>query len=142
MKQQSGRNPHTSTDWQILLAAVLFHFLVTSVHGFAHTRAKVVMSNAALGFVFCVILVGPILGIIVQRIALPRGGAWAIAGMMITALVYGLANHFLIPGSDHVNNVDKPWHALFSMTAALLVPAEAFGAAVAIWCAMRAGRQS
>ena len=125
-----------------MLAAVLVHFAVTAVHGFAHAHAKVALPPAAMAFVFCVIVVGPILGIIAQRTALPRGGAWAIAGMMAAALAFGLANHFLLSGPDHVTHVAGPWQALFGITAAALVLTEAFGAAAAVWCATRTVRRS
>jgi hypothetical protein len=88
-------------------------------------------------FVFTVILAGPICGLIVQRLMLPRGGAWVIAATLAAALVFGLTNHFLIPGVDHVSHVAEPWRMLFGVTAALLVATELFGSAVAVWCATK-----
>ncbi len=126
----------------ILTATVFIHFGVTAVHGFAHAGAKVAISPASMVFVFAVILIGPIMGLIIQRAGLSRGGAWAIAVMMTAALAFGMVNHFLIPGTDHVSRVAEPWRLLFGVTAVLLILAEAFGAAVAVWCAVGAGRSS
>lgn len=108
------------------------------MHGFAHSRANVPLSPAAMLFVVVVILVGPILGLIVQRLMLPRGGAFMIAAMLGGALAFGVANHFLIAGVDHVSHVAEPWRDLFAVTAVLLVVTEAFGSALAAWCAVRA----
>jgi hypothetical protein len=120
----------------ILTSTVLIHFGVTAVHGFAHARASITMSLASRTFVFAVILIGPFLGLIVQLLGWPRAGAWAIAAMMASALVFGLVNHFLIPGPDHVSHVAQPWRLLFGATAALLVPTEAIGSALAVWIAV------
>ena len=125
-----------------MAAAVLVHFAVTAVHGFAHARANVALSPGATVFVFWVVVIGPVFGIVVQRAALPRGGAWGIAVMFAGGLAFGLANHFLLPGADHVAHVAGPWQALFGMTAAALALTEGFGAAAAVWCATRAVRQS
>ena len=128
-----------STGEAALAAAVLIHFGVSAVHGFAHTRANVTLPPAAMAFVFTVILAGPIVGLL-ARIVVPRAGAWVIAATLGAALVFGVANHFLIPGVDHVLHVARPWRVLFGATAALLVLTEAFGAGVAVWCAMRLRR--
>jgi uncharacterized membrane protein YhaH (DUF805 family) len=127
-----------SSGETLLAAAVLIHFGVSAVHGFAHARANVTMSAAAMAFVFAVILIGPIVALVVQRFtAFRREGAWAIAGMLAAALAFGLINHFVLTGADHVTHVAKPWRAIFGTTAALLAVTEAFGAVVAVWCATR-----
>src|SRR5580765_2943021 len=82
MKQRAGEKGSISTGKAVLLGAVLVHFAVTGAHGFAHAHTKVALSPGTMMFVFWVIVIGPILGIVAQRTALTRGGAWAIAGMM------------------------------------------------------------
>jgi len=118
-----------------LAALVLLHLGVSLLHGFAHARAGVTLSSGSMVFVFAVILVGPVLGLVVQRLALPRVGAWLVAATLAGALAFGMANHFLNPGIDHVSHVAGPWGALFGATAALLAATEALGLAVAVWCA-------
>jgi hypothetical protein len=141
MSERAGKNRRSATDESVLLVAVLVHFAVTCVHGFAHAQAKVAMSSGSMVFILSVIVVGPILGLLAQRIALPRAGAWAISAMMAAALAFGLINHFLFPGPDHITHVAEAWRSLFSVTAAALVLTEAFGATVAAVCATRAGKQ-
>ena len=71
----------------------------------------------------------------------PRGGRSAgaaiVAATMAGALVFGLINHFIIDGSDHVAHVAREWRTLFGDTAALLVVIEAAGAAIGFWSAQR-----
>jgi hypothetical protein len=60
---------------------------------------------------------------------------------MAGALLFGLINHFLIDGSDHVANVAAEWRSLFGATAVLLLLSEAAGVAIGVWAgsAVRAG---
>jgi F0F1-type ATP synthase membrane subunit a len=87
-------------------------------------------------FVFVVILAGPLVGLAVSRWRPPAGG-WIVAASMAGALVFGLVNHFVVDGSDHVMHVATEWRMLFGVTAALLVVSEAVGIGVGIWCATR-----
>jgi len=131
---------HISRRDAALAAVVLIHLGISMVHGFAHARAQVNLSQASMLFVFGVILFGPVAGLIAQRLAWPRGGAWVIAVTMTAALVFGAANHFLISGADHVAHVAGPWRILFGVTAALLAVTESLGSLLAIWCATGARR--
>jgi hypothetical protein len=126
----------------VLAAAVVIHLGISLLHGTAHARANVNLSPGSMSFVFAVILIGPVLGLIAQRAGLPRAGAWVVAAALAGALVFGLVNHFLLPGADHVSNVTAQWRVLFGVTAALLAISEAFGSAVAVRCAMLARRTS
>ena len=123
-----------------LAAVVLLHLGISMVHGFAHARAEVNLSQASMLFVFAVILFGPVAGLIAQRLAWPRGGAWVVAVTMTAALAFGVVNHFLIPGVDHVAHVAGPWRILFGVTAALLAVTESLGSVLAVWCATRVRR--
>jgi hypothetical protein len=121
----------------ILAAVVIVHLAVSIVHGIAHGRAPVLLSAGATLFVVAVILIGPILGLIVYAFWLPRTGAWIVAVTMAGAFAFGLVNHFLISGSDHVSHVPAPWRMMFGITAALLAVIEAAGSALALRHAMR-----
>ena len=125
----------TSTREAVLAAIVLIHLGISIVHGVAHARANVMLSTGSMLFVLIVILMGPVLGLIAQRLGLARGGAWIIAVTLAGSLAFGVANHFLIPGADHVSHVAGPWRILFGVTAALLAVSEALGFALAIRCA-------
>jgi hypothetical protein len=110
---------------------VLFHAAVTIVHGSAHTSAGVNLGPAGLAFVIAVIEISPLAGLVWMRTN-RRSGARLIALAMMGALLFGLVNHFIIPGADRVDYVHGPSHALFEATAILLAITEAAGAALAI----------
>ena len=124
------------TRGQALTAVVLFHLAINIAHGRAHAGAQVPLPLAGTLFVFIVILAGPLVGLAVSR-WWPRAGGWIVAASMAGALVFGLINHFVIAGSDHVMHVASEWRMLFGVTAALLVVSEAIGVVAGIWCATR-----
>jgi hypothetical protein len=121
---------------RVLAAVVLVHLAVSLVHGRAHAGAQILLPLAGALFVYIVILAGPLVGLALSRWR-PRAGAWLVAASMSGALLFGLVNHFLIAGSDHVMHVASEWRTLFGVTAALLVLTEALGVGAGIWCATR-----
>jgi MFS family permease len=121
------------TRGQALSAVVLIHLAISIVHGQAHTGAQVPLPLAGTLFVYIVILAGPIVGLVVSRWRL-RAGASIVAASMAGALVFGLINHFIIDGSDHVAHVAAAWRTQFGITAVLLAVSEAAGVAVGVYC--------
>ena len=117
---------HAST-WRWLAAIVAGHLVLSIIHGSAHTGANVSLSPAATLFVYVVILAG-------LALAWPsrRPGGWVVALAMAAAFVFGVVNHFMLPGPDHVAHVAEPWRWLFGSTAALLAITEAIGCGVAL----------
>ena len=91
------------------------------------------MSPAANLFVFVVILAGPVLGLALTWRS-TRIGSWVIALTMAGSLVFGVVNHFVFAGTDHVSHVDPHWQPLFAATAVLLGVTEGLGCALAIGC--------
>jgi hypothetical protein len=122
------------TKGQALAAVVLIHLAISIAHGRAHTGAQVPLPLAGALFVYIVILAGPLAGLAVWRWR-PRTGAWIVAASMTGALVFGLVNHYILDGQDHVAHVAADWRTLFGVTAALLVVSEAAGAAAGVWAA-------
>jgi hypothetical protein len=122
------------TRGQVLAGVVLVHFALNIAHGWAHTGAQVPLSLAGALFVYIVILAAPLVGLGLWR-WWPRFGGALVAASMFGALVFGLINHFIVDGSDHVAHVAAAWRQLFGVTAALLVVCEAAGTAVGIWSA-------
>ena len=122
-----------------LAAVVLAHLAVSIVHGRAHSGAQVPLPLAGALFVYIVILAGPLVGLGVWRWR-PRLGGWIVAVCMSGALVFGLINHFIVDGPDHVAHVAAEWRLLFGVTAALLLVGEALGTAVGVWAATRPRR--
>jgi hypothetical protein len=124
----------TDTAW--LAALVLVHLVVAVVHGVAHSGAHVPLGPAALAFVIVVIQIGPLAGLALTRVQ-PRGGAAVVAASMAGALLFGVVNHFVLPGSDNVAQVHAEWRALFSSTAVLLALTEAGATVVGVMMAVR-----
>jgi hypothetical protein len=122
------------TRGQALAGIVLIHFGLNVAHGSAHTGAQVPLSFLGGLFVFIVILAAPLVGLGLWRWR-PRLGGWMVAAAMSGALVFGLVNHFIVDGVDHVSHVASAWRQLFGVTAALLVVCEAAGAAIGLWSA-------
>jgi len=124
-----------------LIAVVLVHLGVSIVHGLAHAGAQILLPPAAMLFVYVVILAGPLVGLVVLLWREPLGAA-LVAAAMIGALVFGVINHFIIPGSDHVAHVAAEWRPLFATTAALLAIIESGGAAIALRLALAGTRRA
>ena len=136
---QAGRVGHAA-GWA-LAAVVLLHLAISILHGRAHSGAQVPLSPAAALFVYIVVLAGPLIGLAVWPWK-PIAGGWIVAASLGGALVFGLINHFIIAGPDHVSHVAAEWRALFGVTAALLLATEAAGAAIGVWCARRRVRRA
>ena len=124
-----------------LAAVVLIHFALSLLHGAAHSGANVALGPAGDLFVYIVILAGPITGLLVA-LRQPRIGGWIVALTMSGSLVFGLVNHFIILGTDHVSQVAAAWRSQFAVTAALLVVVEGAGAAIGLREAIRVRRAS
>jgi hypothetical protein len=56
---------------------------------------------------------------------------------MAGALLFGVVNHFVLPGSDNVVQVHAEWRAVFSSTAVLLALTEAGATVVGVMMAVR-----
>jgi len=124
----------------MLAALVLIHLVVTISHGSAHTAAGVNLGPAGMAFVFAVIILGPLLGLLWMFMS-SRHGARLIALTMTAALIFGLVNHFVIPGADRVDHVATASRVWFGTTAALLVIIEGAGAVLAVACERQAARR-
>ena len=111
---------------KVLVAVVLLHLIVSIAHGSAHARAGVDLSGPSLAFVLLIIFAGPLVGL-VWMWKNPIAGARVIGITMAAALVFGLVNHFIIPGGDRVDHVVEHSRAWFGWTAAMLVITEAAG---------------
>ena len=124
-----------------LWTVVVVHLIVSLIHGAAHSGAQVALGPAGTMFVYVVILAGPLVGLAVAWRS-PQTGAAIVALAMAGSLVFGLVNHFLIPGTDHVAHVAPAWRTMFASTAALLVLLEAAGTAIGVRCATALRRTS
>lgn len=131
---------HTDPLKILLAALVIVHLVVAVVHGVAHGGAHVPLTPVAVAFVIVVIQFGPLVGLALTLVQ-PRGGAAVVAASMAGALLFGLVNHFVLPGSDNILRVDADWRMLFSSTAALLALIEAGGTIVGVVAVRRYARR-
>ncbi len=111
---------------------VLVHTVVMLIHGAAHIRLNIELSPWANIYVLGIVGIGPITGLIFLRSSRQCTGAMILFITMIGALFFGLWNHFIVPGSDHVMHLQpSPWRLPFQVTAGLLLVSEATGAVIA-----------
>jgi cytochrome bd-type quinol oxidase subunit 2 len=127
---------HANTSWQWLVALVFIHLAVVVVHGRSHVAEHVDTTRLQNMFIAAVIVAGPIAGLLLACRRRGAGG-WLVAVTMTGALVFGIVNHFMLPGVDRIDQVKGPSALLFAGSAALLAASEAAGAAAGVWYATR-----
>jgi len=125
-------------------AVVLAHLVVTILHGIAHADLQIGLSGAQKAFVLLVINVCPLTAMALLWTRYQRAGLMLLGSSMFASLLFGLWNHFVVSGPDHVAHVASgPSGLLFQITAVLLAFIEAAGA---WWAATRlhskAGKQT
>jgi len=111
---------------------VLVHTVVMLVHGAAHMRLNIGLAPWAKIYVLGIVGIGPIVGLSFLRSSRQRTGAAILFITMIGALLFGLWNHFIAQGADHVMHLQAgPWRLPFQVTAGLLLISEVAGGVVA-----------
>lgn len=119
--------------------AVLAHLIVTVLHGQAHTRLGVGLSDSQNVYVLVVILIAPLVALALSFTRYARAGLWLLFASMLGSFTFGLCYHYIIISPDHVAHLPAgDARGLFRLTAVLLLITEAFGVIVA----MRALRTS
>ena len=115
-----------------LTAVVLGHLIVNIVHGQAHTRLGVGLSNWQQIYVITVILLAPLVALALSFTRYARAALWLLLVSMLGALIFGLCYHYVIISPDHVAHLPLgDARGLFRVTAVLLLVTEALGVAVA-----------
>ena len=119
------------------LSIVAFHFLISLVHGVAHSRLQIDMNLWQSVYILLVITLLPLVsGVLIWRRG--RGGFLLLAGAMMGSLVFGVYYHFIAVGADNVATLGlHPWAAPFQLTAALLAILESVGVLTGIFGGLR-----
>ena len=124
--------------------AVLAHLIVNVLHGQAHTRLGVGLSNWQNLYVLSVIVLAPLVALALSFTRYARAGLWILLVSMVGSLILGVVHHYIIISPDHVDHLPAgEAQGLFRTTAILLLITEAFGvvvAAMAIRTSFRVGR--
>ena len=112
--------------------AVLAHLAVSILHGQAHTRLGVALSNWQQFYVLTVIVVAPLVALALSFTRYAVAGLWLMLASMLGSLIFGGVYHYLIISPDHVSHL-PPGDArgMFRVTALLLLVTETFGVIVA-----------
>lgn len=120
-------------SWRVWVTlAVLAHLIVTLLHGQAHTRLGVGLSDWQNVYVLAVILVAPLVAFALSFTRYARAGLWLLLASMLGSLIFGLCYHYIIISPDHVGHLPAgEARGLFRFTAVLLLITEAFGVVVA-----------
>ena len=112
--------------------AVLAHLIVVLLHGQAHTRLDVGLSNWQNLYVLVVIVLAPVVALVLSFTRYVRAGLWLLLASMLGSLIFGACYHYIIISPDHVAHLPAgEARGLFRVTAALLLITETFGVVVA-----------
>jgi lipopolysaccharide export LptBFGC system permease protein LptF len=107
---------------------------VVVLHGFAHAKIPVPISQLQSLFIVSVIVLAPLLAMVLLWMQFRRAGGLLLFLAMAGALVFGAYNHFIVVGADHISHVPPgEWGMLFRVTAILLALAEGLGSGVGVW---------
>jgi hypothetical protein len=106
---------------------VAFHFLVSLVHGMAHSRLHIEMNLWQSVYILLVITLLPLIsGLLLWRRA--RGGFVLLTISMLGSLIFGGYYHFIAVGADNVSSLGSHlWSSAFQVTAVLLAITEVAG---------------
>jgi hypothetical protein len=109
---------------------------VNFIHALAHIGANIWLSFFGNAFVVVVILAAPFVSLLLLHTARSEWlGALLLFLSMLGAFLFGVWNHFLLPGSDNVAHVPPGvWQQPFQITAVLLTILQAAGTGIGIWC--------
>jgi hypothetical protein len=115
---------------------VWLHVLVAILHSVAHVEMHVLPASFFdYAFIVVVILIAPVVALFLLKNApLSRLGALLLFLSMLGALLYGLVNHFLLPGADNATHMSPGvWQLPFLVTSYLLLVLEAAGSVIGVW---------
>ena len=112
--------------------AVLAHLIVSWLHGQAHTRLGVGLSEWQNFYVLTVIVAAPLVALALSFTRYVRAGLWLLLASMLGSFIFGAGYHYIIISPDHVAHLPAgDARGLFRVTAVLLLITEAFGVVVA-----------
>lgn len=114
---------------------VWLHLLIVITHGLSHIANHVNPSILSSVFIIVVIIAAPLLALLLLSTRWQRPGALLLTVSMLGALLFGLVNHFIVPGADNVAQVmPRVWQTSFLITSILVAISEAGGTAIGLWC--------
>jgi glucose dehydrogenase len=133
------------TRRSIMYATILvwLHAIIALLHGLAHFENSVWLSLLETAFVMVVIALAPLLALWILHSRWQSAGALLLTLSMLGALIFGVWNHFLVPGTDNVAQVlAGTWYLPFLITSILLAILEVIGVGIGAWCLYSLARYS
>ncbi|MFB3921854.1 MAG: hypothetical protein ACE145_09040 [Terriglobia bacterium] len=119
-------------------AIVLAHLVVTIVHGNAHAKLGVNLGVAGMAFVWAAVIVGPLVAMALLWTRWQKPGLVLLSLTMAGSLLFGVINHFLVSGNDHVGHQGPGAAAtLFAVSAVGLAVTEALGTLCGVYYLMK-----
>jgi hypothetical protein len=115
------------------------HFLISLVHGFAHSRLHIDMNQWQSLYILIVITVLPLISAVLLWRTQTTSGFWLLLISMLGSLLFGGYYHFIAAGADNVSSLGShSWVQPFQLTAVLLAIIEAAGVLVGMLGAFKA----
>jgi hypothetical protein len=118
---------------------VWLHVIVVVLHGIAHGGAGVPFTSLSGNMLVVlamgvVIGIGPLVALLLLSTRWLPWGAWLLCLCMLGSLLFGVWNHFLLPGPDNLASLSAGiWQFSFRITALLLALIEAVGTIAGAW---------
>ncbi|MDX6386187.1 MAG: hypothetical protein QOK48_3760 [Blastocatellia bacterium] len=135
--QPSEYKNQTMRRFGILIVVV--HFLISLVHGFAHSRLHIDMNQWQSLYILIVITVLPLISAVLLWRTQTTSGFWLLLISMLGSLLFGGYYHFIAAGADNVSSLGShTWAQPFQLTAVLLAIIEAAGVLVGMLGAFKA----
>ena len=133
---------HVNRHFRIIAAClILLHLAVSFVHGLAHNKAAVTLTNFGSAYVLIVITLAPLVAGLLLWTHWRKFGGLLLAASMLGSFVFGAWYHFLATGNDNIAQVHGAWHSTFAWTAVALAALELTGAIVGVLVAVPAKAQ-
>ncbi len=112
----------------------VIHAIANGLHGLAHLEIPVPLSLLQSLFVGIVIFLIPIIAAVLLWTQFYRIGSWLLLSSMAGSILFGLYNHFIAIGPDHVSQVVfEGWGLLFQVTAILILIVDGLGSGIGLW---------
>jgi CHASE2 domain-containing sensor protein len=104
------------------------HFLISIVHGLAHSRLHIDMNAWQTVYILLVITVLPLISALMLWRSRTTSGFYLLLASMLGSLLFGGYFHFVAVGADNVGSLGlHSWARPFQVTAVLLAVTEATG---------------
>ena len=114
--------------------AVVAHVIVGGLHGLVHLKLQIPLTLFQNVFVVSVIGLAPIFAMLLLWTRFRYAGVLLLLSSMVGALTFGVYNHFVVVGPDHVSQVPPgELGMLFQVTAILVAVIEGLGCWVGVW---------